>query len=113
MSNKLNEYMLKLSGGFSGMMKRAKPMKGDFERLCNEYRENKRMIEELEAMNEITKGEILEIMGDNEIMIQGAAKASYKVVNSCRFNSSKFKEDYPELYGQYSSETSIKRFIVS
>lgn len=113
MNNKLNEYMGKLSGGFSGMMKGVKPMKGDFERLCNEYRENKRMIEELEAMNEITKGEILEIMGDNEVMIEGAAKASYKTVNSNRFNSSKFKEDFPELYAEYSTATSSKRFIVS
>lgn len=110
---KLNDYMRKLSGGFSGMMKGVKQMNGDFERLCNEYRENKRMIEELEAMNENTKVRIIELMGDNEIMIQGAVKASYKVVTSCRFNSSKFKEDYPDLYEQYSSETSTKRFIVS
>ena len=88
-------------------------MTGDFERLCNEYRENKRMIEELEAINEITKGNILQLMGNNDIMIQGAAKASYKVVNSCRFNSSKFKADYPELYTKYSTATSSKRFIVS
>lgn len=88
-------------------------MKGDFERLCNEYRENKRMIEELEAMNEITKGEILEIMGDNEIMVEGAARASYKTVNSSRFNSSKFKVDHPEMYAEYSTETSTKRFLVS
>lgn len=88
-------------------------MKGDFERLCNEYRENKRMIEELEAMNEITKGEILEIMGDNEIMVEGAARASYKTVNSSRFNSSKFKVDYPEMYAEYSTETSARRFLVS
>ena len=111
--NKLNEYMGKLSSGFSGMMKGVNQMKGDFEKLCNEYRENKRMIEELEAMNEIAKGEILKIMGDNEVMIEGAAKASYKVINSRRFNSSKFKEDYPKIYGQYSSETSTKRFTVS
>lgn len=84
-----------------------------FEQLCNEYRENKRMIEELEAMNEITKGEILEIMGDNEVMVEGAAKASYKTINSNRFNSSKFKTDHPQMYAEYSTETSTKRFLVS
>ena len=37
-----------------------------FETLCNEYRENKRMIEELEAMNDSLKADILAIMGDDE-----------------------------------------------
>ena len=35
-----------------------------FEKLCNEYRENKRLIEELEAMNDSIKTDILAIMGD-------------------------------------------------
>ena len=34
-----------------------------FEKLCNEYRENKRLIEELEAMNDSIKTDILTIMG--------------------------------------------------
>ena len=33
--------------------------KSKFERLCNEYRENKRMMEELEAMNDSIKTEII------------------------------------------------------
>ena len=37
-----------------------------FEKLCNEYRENKRLIEELEAMNDSIKTDILAIMGDRE-----------------------------------------------
>lgn len=94
------------------MMKGVKPMKGDFERLCNEYRENKRMIEELEAMNEITKGEILEIMGDNEIMIEGAAKATNKAVTSTRLDSKAFKKALPDIFDKYSIETSYKRFTV-
>lgn len=88
-------------------------MMGDFERLCNEYRENKRMIEELTAMNDDIKAHILKIMAGNEVMREGAAKASYKTVVSNRFNSSKFKEEYPGLYREYSTQVSTKRFTVS
>lgn len=88
-------------------------MMGDFERLCNEYRENKRMIEEITAINDELKADILKIMAGNEVMREGAAKASYKTVITNRFNSSKFKEEYPGLYREYSTKVSTKRFTVS
>ena len=46
---------------------------GNFEALCNEYRENKRLIEELEDYDDSIKAQIIELMGDNDTMIQGAA----------------------------------------
>ena len=36
---------------------------GKFETLCNEYRENKRLIEELEAENDSLKAAIITSMG--------------------------------------------------
>ena len=39
---------------------------GQFESLCNEYRENKRLIEELTAENDSLKAAIIAIMGDRE-----------------------------------------------
>lgn len=83
-----------------------------FESLCNEYRENKRLIEELTAMNESIKNNILAIMGDNEIYVEGAAKVTNKTVVSSRFDSTGFKKVYPELFTEYSRETSYKRFCV-
>ena len=83
-----------------------------FERLCNEYRENKRLIEELEAMNDSIKADILAIMGDRETVSEGAAKATNKSVTSSRFDSTGFKKVYPDLFTQYSTETSYKRFTV-
>lgn len=85
---------------------------GAFEKLCNEYRENKRMIEELEAMNDSIKIDILAIMGDRETVTEGAAKATNKTVVSSRFDSTGFKKVYPELFTEYSRETSYKRFCV-
>lgn len=83
-----------------------------FEKLCNEYRENKRLIEELEAMNDSIKTAILSIMGDRETVTEGAAKATNKTVSSSRFDSSSFKKVYPELFTEYSTPTTYKRFTV-
>ena len=83
-----------------------------FESLCNEYRENKRMIEELQAMNDSIKSDILAIMGDRETVTEGASKATNKTVVSSRFDSSGFKKEYPDLFTEYSRETSYKRFCV-
>ena len=85
---------------------------GKFETLCNEYRENKRLMEELEAMNDSIKADILAIMGERETVTEGAAKATNKTVTSSRFDSTGFKKSHPALYTQYSTETSYKRFTV-
>lgn len=83
-----------------------------FESLCNEYRENKRLIEELTAMNDELKAAIIAIMGDRETVTEGATKATYKPVTSSRFDSSGFKKEYPELFTEYSTPTTYKRFTV-
>lgn len=83
-----------------------------FEKLCNEYRENKRLIEELEAMNDSLKAEIIAIMGNENVHVEGAAKATNKTIVSSRFDSTEFKKVYPDLFMEYSRETSYKRFCV-
>lgn len=83
-----------------------------FESLCNEYRENKRLIEELQVLNDSIKSDILAIMGNDEMHVEGAAKATNKTVVSSRFDSSGFKKEYPDLFTEYSRETSYRRFCV-
>lgn len=87
-------------------------MMNNFEKLCDEYRENKRLIEELEDYNDTIRAQILELMGDKDTMIQGAAKVTYKTVVSDRFNSKLFKEERPDMYKAYCSEMTVKRFTV-
>ena len=87
-------------------------MMNNFEKLCDEYRENKRLIEELEDYNDTIRAQIFELMGDKDTMIQGAAKATYKTVVSDRFNSKLFKEERPDMYKAYCSEMTVKRFTV-
>lgn len=83
-----------------------------FESLCNEYRENKRLIEELEAMNDTIKAAILAIMGDKETMTEGASKATYKTVTSSRLDGKALKEEKPDIFAAYSTPTTYKRFTV-
>ncbi len=84
-----------------------------FETLCNEYRENKRLIEELEAMNDSLKADIIAIMGSDETHTEGAAKATNKTVVSSRLDSSAIKKELPDIFSRYSTATSYKRFTVA
>ena len=84
-----------------------------FESLCNEYRENKRLIEELEAMNESIKGDIIAIMGGRETVIEGSTKAMYKSVTSAKLDSKALKAEHPDIVQAYTTETSYKRFTVA
>lgn len=85
---------------------------GKFETLCTEYRENKRLIEELEALNESLKANIIAMMGDRETVTEGATKATHKTVTSSRLDSKGIKADYPDIFTAYSTPTTYKRFTV-
>lgn len=85
---------------------------GKFETLCTEYRENKRLIEELEALNESLKANIIAMMGDRETVTEGATKATFKTVTSSRLDSKGIKADYPDIFTAYSTPTTYKRFTV-
>ena len=83
-----------------------------FNELCREYRENKRLIEELEAMQDAIKSDILDIMGDRDILIDGSDKVTYKAIESRRLDSSRLKREDPATYDKYSTVASYKRFSV-
>ena len=85
----------------------------EFETLCNEYRENKRLIEELEAMNDSIKADIIALMGDRETVIDGSTKAIYKTVTSSRIDTKAMKQEYPDIVAAYTTETAYKRFTVA
>ena len=83
-----------------------------FEEKVNTYRENKRLIEELEAMNDAVKAEIIAMMHGAPEMVQGTAKAIYKDVQSVRLDSKLLKTLHPDVYAECSSKASYKRFSV-
>lgn len=83
-----------------------------FEEKANAYRENKRLIEELEAMNDAVKAEIIDMMQGTPEMVQGTAKAIYKDVSSVRLDSNLLKTLHPDIYAECSKRTTYKRFSV-
>lgn len=83
-----------------------------FEEKVNEYRENKRLLEELEAMNESIKADIIAMMHGAPEMVQGTAKAMYKDVQSVRLDSKLLQATHPDIYAECSKKTVYKRFSV-
>ena len=83
-----------------------------FEEKVNAYRENKRLIEELEAMNDAVKAEIIDMMHGAPEMVQGTAKAIYKDVQSVRLDSKLLQATHPDIYAECSKRTIYKRFSV-
>ena len=84
----------------------------DFEKKVNEYRENKRLMEELESINDAIKADIIAMMQGAPEMAQGTAKAIYKDVQSVRLDSKLLKTLHPDVYAECSSKTTYKRFSV-
>lgn len=83
-----------------------------FEEKVNAYRENKRLMEELEAMNDAVKAEIIDMMHGAPEMVQGTAKVIYKDVQSVRLDSKLLKTLHLDVYAECSSKNSYKRFSV-
>ena len=73
------------------------------------------MIAELEAEAEALTDKIKQAMTERgeETLTGDGWKASWKNVNSSRFDSKSFKADRPDLYEQYSKATTTTRFTIS
>ena len=83
-----------------------------FKEKVSAYRENKRLMEELEAMNDAIKAEIIDMMHGAPEKAEGAAKAVYKDVASVRLDSAALKKLHPDVYAECSKKTVYKRFSV-
>ena len=73
------------------------------------------MIEELQAEAEALTDKIKGAMVDRgqEVLTGDGWKASWKNVNSNRFDSKAFKADHADLYTAYSKPTTTCRFLIS
>ena len=78
-----------------------------------ELKELKAMQEELAAEISAIEDEIKAAMGDQEQIIAGGYKITWKVVTSSRFDSSRFKKDHADLAAQYTKTTTMRRFCIN
>lgn len=85
----------------------------DFINLCEAFRENKRLIEELAAENENIRMRILDIMQNKEIYIEGVYKATNKPITQKRLDSKAIEREEPEIYQKYIKESRYNRFTIS
>ena len=83
------------------------------ESKVKELLELKRMKEELEAEITSLEDEIKTVMGDEETLLAGAFKVSWKTFTSSRFDSSRFKRDHAELAAAYTKTTTARRFSIN
>lgn len=83
-----------------------------FEEKVNAYRENKRLMEELEAMNDAIKADIIAMMQGAPEVVAGACKVMYKDVKSVRLDSKLLQATHPDIYAECSKRTTYKRFSV-
>lgn len=83
-----------------------------FEEKVNAYRENKRLMEELEAMNDAIKADIIAMMQGAPEVVAGACKVMYKDVQSVRLDSKLLQAAHPDIYAECSKRTTYKRFSV-
>ena len=78
-----------------------------------ELKELKAMQEELAAEISAIEDDIKAAMGDQEQIIAGAFKITWKAVTSSRFDSTAFRKENPELAAQYLKTTTTRRFTVA
>lgn len=78
-----------------------------------ELKELKAMREELEAEITAIEDAIKAEMGEQEQIVAGPFKITWKAVTSSRFDSTRFKKDHAELAAAYTKTTTTRRFTIA
>ena len=83
------------------------------EAKVKELMELKRMKEEIEF--EITAAEdaIKAVMGDEELLLAGAYKVSWKTFTSIRLDTTALKKALPDVAAAYTKQTTARRFSIN
>lgn len=83
------------------------------ESKIKELMELKRMQEELTAEITALEDGIKAAMGDQEQLIAGAYKVTWKPITSSRIDTAAFKKALPEIAERFTKTTTVKRFCVA
>ena len=85
----------------------------NLEAQIKERLELKRMREELDAEIAQQEDAIKSIMGDEETLLAGAFKVSWKSFTSSRLDSTALKKALPEIAEQFTRQTTIRRLSIN
>lgn len=85
----------------------------EIEAKAKELQELKRMREELDAEIATLEDAIKASMGDQEQLVAGAFRITWKSITSSRFDSTRFKKDHSDLAAQYTKTSTVKRFSIA
>ena len=83
------------------------------EAKVKELMELKRMKEELEAEIAAAEDEIKAVMGQEEILLAGSYKVSWKVFTSSRIDTTALKKALPDVAAAYTKQTTARRFSIN
>ena len=78
-----------------------------------ELMELKRMRDELDAEIQAAEDEIKQAMGDDDTLLAGPFKVTWKAITSSRLDSKALKAAAPELCERFTKTTTSRRFIVA
>ena len=84
----------------------------NMEAQIHELMELKRMKEELEAEIAAAEDAIKAVMGDEELLLAGSYKVSWKTFTSSRLDTTALKKALPEVAAAYTKTTTVRRFSV-
>lgn len=85
----------------------------NLEPKVKELMELRRMKEELDNEIASIEDEIKQAMGNEETMIAGAFKVSWKSVTTSRLDSSALKKALPEIAAKFMKQTTSRRFLIN
>ena len=75
-----------------------------------ELMELKRMRDELDAEIQAAEDEIKAAMGDDDTLLAGPFKVTWKTITSSRLDSTALKKALPEIAARFMKQTTTRRF---
>ena len=85
----------------------------ELETKARELQELKRMREELEAEIGTLEDEIKAHMGEQEQMIVGAFKITWRAVTSSRLDTAALRKALPDVAARFMKQTTARRFVIN
>lgn len=85
----------------------------EIESKAKELQELKRMREELDAEMTALEDEIKAFMGDQEQIVAGAFKITWRAVTSSRIDTTALKKELPDVAADFMKQTTTRRFTVA